>query len=202
MARKPRETPQPETSLEPAAVWCHIDQLVPWADNPRLNDQAVGDVADSIKRFGFASPIVARREDNMVIAGHTRLKAARALGLDRVPVRFVDLDPADAKLLALRDNKSGEIAEWDEVKVGAILAELKAEEAAVGQSGFSDDEIAGMIERAGIPQEEPDAMAEGANSELIPEKWQVAVDCESELDQVAFLERMESEGRKCRALIS
>ena len=96
---------------ENAAQYIDIDELIPHPDNPRINDHAVEEVAGSIKRFGFAAPIIARREDNTVIAGHTRLKAAKSLGLSKVPVRFMDLDPVDAKLLMLADNKIGERAD-------------------------------------------------------------------------------------------
>ena len=95
---------------EAAAVWVPIAELHPWGQNPRLNEPAVAKVADSIKRFGFGAPLLARPNGEL-IAGHTRLKAAISLGLDRVPVRFLDLDPADARLMALADNKLAEIAE-------------------------------------------------------------------------------------------
>ena len=75
-------------------------------------------MAKSIKRFGFGAPIVARRADDEVIAGHTRLAAAVALGLTKVPVRFLDLDPADAHLLALADNKLNEHASWEQYGAG------------------------------------------------------------------------------------
>ncbi len=109
---------------ETAAVWEDIDVLVPWDENPRHNQSAIKKVADSIKRFGFASPIIARKADNMVIAGHTRLEASKLLKLKTVPVRYLDLDPADAKMLALADNKIGEIADWDEDKLDEIIANL------------------------------------------------------------------------------
>ena len=74
----------------PAATWVDVSALTPWADNPRKNDgRPVEAVADSIKRFGFAAPIIARKEDGMVIAGHTRLKAAIKLGLERVNARLI-----------------------------------------------------------------------------------------------------------------
>lgn len=57
-----------------AAVWLSPDDLTPWDRNPRHNDHAVQSIADSISRYGFAAPIVARREDLRVIAGHTRLR--------------------------------------------------------------------------------------------------------------------------------
>ena len=73
---------------EAAAVWVATADLRPWDLNPRLNEPAVAKVAESIKRFGFASPLLARTNGEL-IAGHTRLKAAIKLGLDRVPVASV-----------------------------------------------------------------------------------------------------------------
>ena len=125
------------TGNEPAAEWVDVKSLLPWVDNPRKNDHAVQKVADSIKRFGFSSPIIARKENGEIIAGHTRLKAALLLGLDRVPVRYLDLDPADAHLLALADNKLGEIADWDDALVAEVLAGYEAEDCAL--AGFEDE---------------------------------------------------------------
>lgn len=103
------------------AEWVKIDDLKPWDDNPRNNQHAIEKVAQSIKRFGFGAPIIARKEDGEVIAGHTRLEAAKHLKLKEVPVRFLDLDPVDAHLLALADNKLGEVAEWDDLKLKDIF---------------------------------------------------------------------------------
>ncbi|HVY62849.1 MAG TPA: DNA modification methylase [Planctomycetota bacterium] len=147
---------------EPAAIWVALDDLKPWDKNPRLNDQAVDRVAESIKRFGFGAPILARRADKEVIAGHTRLKAARKLGLDRVPVRFLDLDPADAHLLSLADNKLGEIAEWDDEGLAAVLRELQAEDMDLGDfemAGFEGDALAELLAEEGG----------GGNPDAVPE---------------------------------
>ena len=130
---------------EAAATWEEIGTLTPWDQNPRINDHAVHEVAESIKRFGFSSPIVARREDGVVIAGHTRLKAAQSLGLDKVPVRYLDLDPADAKLLALADNKLGEAATWDTDQLASIFEELRESGVDGTLSGFEDLEIAALL---------------------------------------------------------
>jgi len=97
---------------EPAAVWVETEKLLPWVDNPRANDEAVDDVVASIQEFGFGAPILARRENFEIIAGHTRLKAALRLGLERVPVRFRDLTAEQAHALAISDNKTGERATW------------------------------------------------------------------------------------------
>jgi DNA modification methylase len=133
---------------EPAAEWVAIDALRPWADNPRSNDDAVAAVAESIRRFGFGAPILARRANGEIIAGHTRLKAAQQLGLDRVPVRFLDLDPVDAHLLALADNRLGEEASWDDEMLAAVLADLKAQQADLAATGFSDGELAKLLAAA------------------------------------------------------
>lgn len=131
---------------EPAAVWMQIDNLVPWDRNPRDNDHAVPGVADSIRRFGFASPIIARKsgDKHEVIAGHTRLKAAKTLGLDRVPVRVMELDPADAKLLALADNKVAEAADWSD-DLGPLLRELQEEGLEIDGLGWGDDELEELL---------------------------------------------------------
>ncbi len=131
---------------EPAAEWVALDALKPWARNPRKNAAAIAKVAKSIKRFGFAAPIVARRADGEIIAGHTRYEAARKLGLERVPVRFLDLDPADAHLLALADNRLGELSEWDDAKLLDLLGDLRQQGAnAADVAGWSDADIDALL---------------------------------------------------------
>jgi DNA modification methylase len=124
---------------EAAAEWVELDSLTAWDKNPRKNDDAAKEVAKSIKRFGFASPIVARKANREIIAGHTRAKAAQILGLKMVPVRFVDLDPAEAHLLALADNKLSEKAEWDDKLLGEILSDFSLDDAAL--AGWDSKEL-------------------------------------------------------------
>lgn len=131
--------------MESAAEWIDIDNLTPWDQNPRINEHAIDEVAKSIKRFGFASPIIARKEDNTIIAGHTRWQAAKSLGLDKVPVRFMDLDPADAKLLAIADNKLGEYADWDNDLLAEVLADLSEFGADISETGFSEQELEELL---------------------------------------------------------
>ena len=128
-------------SEEAAAEYVTIEVLRPWVRNPRRNDHAVKNVADSIRRFGFGSPLLARRETGEIIAGHTRLKAAILLKMDTVPVRYMDLDEAEAHALALADNKLGELAEWDP---DGLLAELRAgtDLLALGWSEFELEQLA------------------------------------------------------------
>lgn len=133
------ELDPPTRTEEAAAVWVDLDSLTAWDKNPRKNDEAAKKVAKSIKRFGFAAPIVARSANREIIAGHTRAKAAKLLGLSRVPVRFVDLDPADAHLLALADNKLGEAAEWDDKLLGETLGQFGLDDAAL--AGWDSKEL-------------------------------------------------------------
>lgn len=87
--------------------------LIPYARNPRKNESAIAGVAASIKEFGFQQPIVIDK-DAVVVAGHTRLKAAQSLGLKTVPcVVAEDLTPEQVKAYRLLDNKLNERAEWD-----------------------------------------------------------------------------------------
>jgi site-specific DNA-methyltransferase (adenine-specific) len=116
-------TKRKSVAQEPAAEWVDLSALTSWEKNPRLNDAAVDKVAASIQAFGFGAPIVARRENSEVIAGHTRLKAAAKLGLAKVPVRFLDITAEQAHQLALADNKLGEIASWDKRSLEELLAE-------------------------------------------------------------------------------
>ena len=135
-----------ETPLEVAAVWVATSSLRPWKDNPRKNAKAVDEVARAIKRFGWSSPIVAREQDREVIAGHTRLLAAEKLGLERVPVRFLRIDPADAHLLAIAENRVGEIASWDDDKLAEVLAELRAAEVDLTTgTGLTDAELRALL---------------------------------------------------------
>ena len=129
-----------------AAEWIDVSELKPWEENPRVNDQAVEEVAASIKRFGFGAPVVARLEDKMIIAGHTRVKAAKLLNLDKLPVRFLDLDLVDAKLLALADNRVAEVAAWDDMILQRVLIDLKDQGADLKDSGFSSDQLSAFIE--------------------------------------------------------
>jgi ParB-like chromosome segregation protein Spo0J len=85
--------------------------ITPYERNPRINDKAVDAVATSLKEFGFRQPIVVDT-GNVIIAGHTRYKAALKLGLQKVPVHIAtDLSPEQVKAYRIADNKTGELAE-------------------------------------------------------------------------------------------
>lgn len=187
--------PQDTAHPEPAAVWVDIKSLKPWDRNPRKNQPAIKPVADSIKRFGFGAPILARRADGEIIAGHTRILAAESLGLARVPVRYLDLDPAEAHLLALADNKLNEKAEWDDAEVARILSEYGLEDAALaGWDSAELDKMAADI--AGDRTQEP------LDEDRYRNQYAVNVVCANEQEQQALYERLTAEGLDCRVVVT
>lgn len=99
------------------------NDLKPYENNPRINDDAVDNVANSIKEFSFQQPIVVDK-NMVVIVGHTRLKAAKKLGLKTVPVVIADLSEEQANAYRLADNKVGELAEWDIDKLNEELDKI------------------------------------------------------------------------------
>ena len=91
-----------------------IGEIKPYKNNPRKNDSAVPAVINSIREFGFRVPLLVDR-DNVVIAGHTRLKAALQLGMTEIPCIIADeLTPAQVKAYRLMDNKASEKSHWNE----------------------------------------------------------------------------------------
>lgn len=102
-----------------------VDDLIPYENNPRLNDEAVDAVAASIREFGFKVPIVIDK-NNVIVCGHTRMKAAVLLGLDTVPaIRADDLTDEQVKAFRLADNKTAELADWDFDALSEELAKLQ-----------------------------------------------------------------------------
>lgn len=141
-------------SGEVAAVWTPVDELRPWSKNPRLNDgEPLDAVLESIKKFGFGAPIIAT-EEGEIIAGHTRWKASKKLGLKTVPVRFMPLEAAKAHALALADNKLGELAEWDDQELANIVRELQLEAETASfldAAGFSASVVADLLAKVVPP---------------------------------------------------
>lgn len=116
-----------------------LADLQEYENNPRNNDGAVQAVAESIKSFGWKVPIVVDR-DNVIVAGHTRYRAAQRLGLDKVPCIIADdLTPEQCRAYRLADNKTGELAEWDFSALEIELAELSEIKLDFDMSDFGFD---------------------------------------------------------------
>ena len=105
-------------------IYKKIDELKEYEGNARRNDFGVAKVAESIKQFGFLNPITIDK-NNIIITGHTRLKAALQLGMEEVPCVVQDLDEEEAKLARIIDNKSHEYSTWDVDKLHQELDGIK-----------------------------------------------------------------------------
>lgn len=101
-----------------------ISDIIPYENNPRNNENAIEKVAESIREFGFKVPIIVDK-GGIIVAGHTRLEAAKLLGLKKVPVIVADdLTPEQVKAFRLADNKVAEFSTWDFKKLNEELSEL------------------------------------------------------------------------------
>lgn len=109
---------------EEKIIYKNIDNLIPYENNPRLNDQGVDALAESIKEFGFKVPIIIDT-DGVIVAGHTRLKACKKLGIEEVPCIVADdLTDEQIKAFRLADNKVAELSDWDLDKLKEEIEEL------------------------------------------------------------------------------
>ena len=119
----------------------HLADIIPYSRNPRVNDQAIGRVAASIREYGPQQPIVVDG-DGVVIVGHTRLLAAQQLGLDAFPVTVAGkLSAAQAKAYRIMDNRSGEAAEWDGELLRLELEDLEGMDFDIELTGFDGDDL-------------------------------------------------------------
>ncbi len=149
-----------------AVEWVETGQLFANPANPRINDAAVPHVAASVRRFGWQQPIVAKRSGE-VVAGHTRLKAARELGQDRVPVTWFDGTDLDATAFMIADNRSHSFSKWDEAPLAKLLQELRVEDSleGVGFSSHDIDQLLADLEALQSPKELDDP-----GPEALPER--------------------------------
>src|SRR5450830_283301 len=122
-----------------------IDDLRPDPANPRrIGEDELDALERSLRRFGFVSPVLARREDRTVIGGHQRLVAARRLGLTTVPVTWLDISVEQARLLGLALNKIS--GSWDDALLARLLADLQSmPDLDLTLSGFGEDEIKDLL---------------------------------------------------------
>ena len=176
-----------------------LDDVIPYARNPRHNTDAVDKVAASIKEFGFRQPIVV--DGGMVIvAGHTRYLAAKKLKLTEVPVHIAkDLTPAQAKAYRLADNRTHEEAKWDDELLALELGELDdAPDLDIKLTGFDAKEIeqylhidAGGIDGAG---DDPTGNYK--------EQYGVIVVCDNEAQQEEVYSKLNGEGYNCKVVVT
>src|SRR5260370_6313183 len=136
----------------------YTEKLIPYARNPRKNDGAVDRMAAAIRQWGFKIPILARRNGE-IIDGHLRWKAARKLGLERVPVIWCDeWTAAQVKAFRLSVNRSATWAEWDEELLSLELAEIHELGLDLAFTGFDPREIDDLLFRSKLAGEDAEPL--------------------------------------------
>ncbi|KXS45399.1 MAG: DNA methylase N-4/N-6 domain-containing protein [Candidatus Frackibacter sp. T328-2] len=130
-----------------------VDELVPYEKNPRVNHQAVNEVAKSIREFGFKVPVIVD-EDNILVAGHTRVEACKRLGIEEVPAIVAD-DLSDEQIKAFRimDNKSAQYSEWDYELLLEEISDLDELDYDIDLTGFKDVELDEIMEELAESQQ-------------------------------------------------
>ena len=166
-----------------------IGDLQPYENNPRKNDKAVDKVAESIKQFGFKVPIVID-SNNVIIAGHTRYKAAKKLKLKEVPcIVATDLTEEQIKAFRLADNKVSEFSEWD---FDALEKELDA------LGDFNMDDFGFDLS---LDDDEEDEEIEPAEANFnYQEQYGVIVMCKNEQEQQQAYETLLEMGYECKVV--
>ena len=161
-----------------------IDQLIPYEDNPRKNDEAVPYVEESINQVGYITPIVID-ENNVILAGHTRLKALIANGeQEEIEVLKVSgLSDEQKRKYRLLDNKTGEKASWDFSKLEEELADLD-----FGNFDFGFDDVS---------SEETEKDKEEQSIDY-KESISVVIDCKNDEEAEQVFMQLTEEGYSCR----
>lgn len=165
-----------------------LDEIRPYERNPRRNDAAVEYVAESIKQFGWRQPIVIDR-DGVIIVGHTRLKAAQKLGLEKVPCLIADdLTPEQVKAYRIADNKTGEMADWD---FDALEIELDSIDLDMSAFGFEIEDHENYVESF---------FDRGVEKAYKPPAFEIKVSCADQQQVDACMDLLQQNGYAAKQL--
>jgi DNA modification methylase len=151
----------------PKITMIATDKLIPYARNPRTHsDDQVGQIAASIKEFGWLVPVVVDAE-SVLIAGHGRVLAAQKLGIDKIPtIDGSHLTPAQVQAFRIAENKLALNAGWDDELLKIELGELMESDYGIDFTGFSEDEISklmGAVEGKTDPDEAPEPLPDAVS---------------------------------------
>lgn len=158
-------------------------------------------IQSSLEQFGQVEPILVQKSTRRVIAGHGRLEAMRALGMERCQVHLLDVDDARARALGVALNRSAELAEWDAEKLHELLVQIDADGIDVDSLGFTDedrDELFADLDADGKEDDDDEAAADRPAKE----QFNVLVICSDDREQRELLKRLTEENYECRALTS
>ena len=154
------------TVLEQTYALVDIDDLQPHPDNPRVGE--VGTIAASIGAHGFYGAVVVQKSTGYVLAGNHRLSAARAKGINQIPVIYIDADETLARRILLVDNRAADRATWDHEALAELLGDLQAADVDLVTIGYDSadlDALADLLANLNLGDEE--AEGEPVDDEVI-----------------------------------
>jgi len=146
-----------------------LDTLKEDPKNARVHpDRNMKAIKDSLRTFGQVEPLVIQEKTNVVIGGNGRLEAMRALGWSKAKIVHVDLNDEKASALALALNRTGELAEWNELKLSELLASI-TEDALLSATGFDDEDMRKLMAASNLDDFAKPDVGEDALPESKPE---------------------------------
>src|SRR5574344_2549580 len=164
---------------EKKIIYKNVNELIPYENNARINDKAVDVVANSIKEFNFQQPILID-SNNVIIAGHTRQKAAQKLGIDKVPCIVADdLTEEQVKAFRIADNSTAQIADWDLDKLQQEIQDLNFDFYTLGLQEQLD-EIANSL----VKQETTDNEYDNQELKENTTKFHICPNCGCEFEEM------------------
>jgi len=174
-----------------------IGSLKPHPKNPRQGDMAA--IRSSIDANGWFGAVLAQKSTGFILAGNHRYRAACQRGAETIPVLWIDCDDQAALRILLADNRTSDLAEYDDAWLAELLEQMKDDGAELLGTGFDDAAVGELLHSM---QTNLDAAPAADQRDELVERFQILIECASDEEQRGLLERFAAEGLSCRALTS
>ena len=174
-----------------------IGAVKPHPKNPRHGDLAA--IRSSLDANGWFGAVLAQQSTGYILAGNHRHRALCQRGADKVPVLWIDCDDQTALRILLADNRTSDLAEYDEAWLAELLGVLKDDDVGLTGTGFDEAALNELLHSL-----DSDLAAEtvGDQRDELEERFQIIIECETDEEQRELLARFALEGLSCRALMS
>jgi len=184
-------------ALRPLAV--PIGEIEPDPGNPvKHGEENLRAIEASFRRFGQREPLVVNRVNRRIEAGHGRLVVAQRLRWSHVAVLWVEDDPTAERGYRLADNRTAELAEWDDDILAALVLEIRDDDADLAAALLLDELVSEVDPNEGA--ETAGDGGGGAPEQDVPAMYKAIVTCRDQADQTALVDQLGREGFQCRAL--
>jgi ParB-like chromosome segregation protein Spo0J len=202
----PRKDPASPHVVDQKYALVPVGDLRPHPSNPRKGAKEAID--ESISQNGFYGAVIAQKSSSLILAGRHRWERAQAAGIATVPVIWVDVDDQAALRILAADNRTSDLAGYDAQALADLLESVKTETGGFEGTGYDEAAFNDMLDQAGDhimraaraqvktlrPQQEPQIS--------VKSRYDILIQCDTEAAQTELLERFNTEGLKCRALIA